>query len=547
MKYNAHLKSYYHYEYLKRLKDDDTNIFPRDTPTENPKICIIGAGAAGLFSALLLKEAGIKDITILEYQDRIGGRVRTHYFTNDPDDERRLYGELGAMRLPYVEGRPDLSPHQLMFDTIDYLNDYNKDDQKKQIHTIPFIFSDSNAIQYFNNKKDHNGNMMTKNYYATVEISQLGYPDTIPSNFLDLWNEALMPFFDVLNTDFTKGLKMLKRYDEHSTYSYLRQVFLPERLPNEKAEVYDEIISAIELQLFVLSFVDMAIASYTFDNLKYPLTWKTIDKGLQRFPNAFLPLIKKEKMDLRYNSEVYKLENTNNGEKVKVYWKSKGKKEFEVFDRVIVTPPLGVVRHWDLPSTLSYGKRRAIRELNYAASGKIFLQFKSRFWETNGQPTTSGAGIVGGTSSTDLPVRTVVYPSYYQGIPPNNSAVLLASYTWKKDAEKYGPFSEEEMFELALKDIVTLHGDIALKEWIPGKENNKAIYWPNDKTAGGGAFAEFGPAQFGELMESMMKSEDYIHWAGEHTDIFHAWIVGALNSGVRVVREVLLKNLMKDR
>ncbi|CAG8774479.1 9098_t:CDS:1, partial [Racocetra fulgida] len=65
---------------------------------------------------------GIDDITILEYQDRIGGRVYTHYFTDDPDDERRLYGELGAMRLPYVQDRPELSPHQLVFDTIDYLN-----------------------------------------------------------------------------------------------------------------------------------------------------------------------------------------------------------------------------------------------------------------------------------------------------------------------------------------------------------------------------------------------------------------------------------------
>ncbi|CAI2199934.1 14173_t:CDS:2, partial [Funneliformis geosporum] len=257
-----------------------------------------------------------------------------------------------------------------------------------------------------------------------------------------------------------------------------------------------------------------------------------------------------EKMDLRYNSEVYKIEKTDNGEKVKVFWKSKGSKgnkEYEVFDRVIVTPPLGVVRHWDLPSTLSYGKRRAIRELNYAAAGKIFLQFKSRFWETNGQPTTSGVGIVGGTTSTDLPVRTVVYPSYYQGISPNNTGVLLASYTWEKDATKYGPYSEEEQFELALKDIVTLHGEIALQEWIPGKDNNKAHYWPNDKTVVGGAYAEFGPAQLGALMESMMRSEDYIHWAGEHTDVFHAWIVGALNSGVRVVREILLENLMKDR
>jgi hypothetical protein len=37
-----------------------------------------------------------------------------------------------------------------------------------------------------------------------------------------------------------------------------------------------------------------------------------------------------------------------------------------------------------------------------------------------------------------------------------------------------------------------------------------------------------------------------IHWAGEHTDIYHAWIIGALNSAVRVVKEVLLQSGMED-
>jgi len=97
-----------------------------------------------------LKEAGIKDITILEYQDRVGGRVHTHYFTDDPDDERRLYGDLGAMRLPYVDGRPDLSPHQIVLDTIDYLNEYNKnDDPDKEIRTIPFIFKNNKCVIYY--------------------------------------------------------------------------------------------------------------------------------------------------------------------------------------------------------------------------------------------------------------------------------------------------------------------------------------------------------------------------------------------------------------
>jgi len=196
---------------------------------------------------------------------------------------------------------------------------------------------------------------------------------------------------------------------------------------------------------------------------------------------------------------------------------------------------------------LSYNKRRAIRELTYLNAGKIFLQFKSRFWEKSGQPTTSGSGIIGGTSSTDLPIRTVVYPSYYQGLPSNGSGVLLASYTWEDDATRFSPYSEEEAFELALKDLVTLHGEVAREEWIPGKKNNKFHYWPNDKTVVGGAYAKYRPEQLGKLMISMMRSEHFIHWAGEHTDIHNAWIAGALNSAVRVVREILLENLMKDR
>jgi hypothetical protein len=74
---------------------------------------------------------------------------------------------------------------------------------------------------------------------------------------------------------------------------------------------------------------------------------------MQRFPNAFLPFIRKEKINLQYNSEVYKLEKTDDGKKVKVHWRTKGKDKSKDFDRVIVTAPLGVVRHWDL---LSLGK-----------------------------------------------------------------------------------------------------------------------------------------------------------------------------------------------
>ena len=44
------------------------------------KILIVGAGAAGFAAATRLYENGFKNITILEAQNRIGGRIHTVEF-----------------------------------------------------------------------------------------------------------------------------------------------------------------------------------------------------------------------------------------------------------------------------------------------------------------------------------------------------------------------------------------------------------------------------------------------------------------------------------
>lgn len=53
------------------------------TPDDVPlKVGIIGAGAAGLYAAILLDSLGI-DYDIHEASDRIGGRIFTHRFDQD--------------------------------------------------------------------------------------------------------------------------------------------------------------------------------------------------------------------------------------------------------------------------------------------------------------------------------------------------------------------------------------------------------------------------------------------------------------------------------
>lgn len=66
--------------------------------TQYPKrIIIVGAGLAGLVAASLLKAAGHR-VTIVEANDRVGGRV----YTVRAPFSRGLYFNVGPMRIPDI-------------------------------------------------------------------------------------------------------------------------------------------------------------------------------------------------------------------------------------------------------------------------------------------------------------------------------------------------------------------------------------------------------------------------------------------------------------
>lgn len=59
-----------------------------------------------------------------------------------------------------------------------------------------------------------------------------------------------------------------------------------------------------------------------------------------------------------------------------------------------------------------------------------------------------------------------------------------------------------------------------------------------------GAFAFFGPGQFGRLYRSLARpcGGYHLHMAGEALSARHAWIVGALDASWRAVDEIILRS-----
>lgn len=58
-------------------------ILKNPNPTDDLPICIIGAGTAGLYTAMIFESLGLSyQIVDADNRDRVGGRVWTYHFPN---------------------------------------------------------------------------------------------------------------------------------------------------------------------------------------------------------------------------------------------------------------------------------------------------------------------------------------------------------------------------------------------------------------------------------------------------------------------------------
>ncbi|MEI2471777.1 FAD-dependent oxidoreductase, partial [Peribacillus frigoritolerans] len=194
-------------------------------------------------------------------------------------------------------------------------------------------------------------------------------------------------------------------------------------------------------------------------------------------------------------------------------------------DLAIVTIPLQLLQFIDIEprNSFSHNKWKAIRELHYAASTKIGLQFTHRFWEKE--------GIFGGKLTTDLPIRFSYYPS--QTSNQSESGLILASYTWEDDATLWDILPEKDRIQHALKNLAVIHGNQVYDHFLSGASYS----WTLNQYSYG-AFSMFKPGQETDLFPYIPTPEGRVHFAGEHTSTVPAWIEGAIQSGIRVAHEV---------
>ncbi|KAH0441249.1 hypothetical protein CcaCcLH18_02159 [Colletotrichum camelliae] len=620
------------YAALKKVKDSkQVGLLPKEQ--KGFKVGIVGAGVAGLFTALALDwinetiegHKGVGNLKveyeILEaaHEERLGGRLYTHQFTEEGLHD---YYDVGAMRFPRNEVM------SRTFRLFDYLGiKEGKLGDRKHVKDkpvlIPYYLRDDNNVcpSYFNNVRIV-GNAWENEIHDPFALNEgIEEAKKIPceltmKNPSELVYAALKPFVDLVDDCFHDKAddeddevvwNLLKKGDQMSVRQYLLSSdkdksgrtcccckncrkkwccddpFIPGRNYSYNT------IQWLETATYGTGWYDQSLTEAALEILDFEVPaakpeetnkyWWCVDGGAQSIAKAMRDKMKKSDA-IQYDTQVVGMKAN-----IKLGKKSKNQMKLQLQDTVQRTPleskdyfvvfnstTLGAANRMDLSQAgLLWDTKQAIRCLNYGASCKVGIKFKSAWWRKKPFNITKG-----GLARTDLPLQVCVYPSYNIDNKldhEDDPAVLLVSYTWGQTAQRLAtliaskspqkvkkaredPAAKEEMLreeaelkEILLRDLAYLHAD-----WEKNSDKNEekfkntlklieheylehhAYDWYHDPHMAG-AFAYFGPCQFTELYPSITKPNalGHLYFVGEAASAHHAWVVGALESVVRAL------------
>ncbi|EIT83953.1 amine oxidase [Fictibacillus macauensis ZFHKF-1] len=455
--------------------------------TSPRRVIIAGGGMSGLAACLLLKEAG-HDVVLLEASHRIGGRVLT---ISEPFSEGH-YFEAGAMRIPET--------HSLVLSLVERFG----------LKLEPFYTSRPEDLYYIN------GRRMNAAAYEQ-DPDALDFPVAPQEKGFtadQLMHYATEPLVHFIDEDPEKHWPLvIKRLGGYSVDRFLKENPYGRSLSPGAVDM-------IKVMLSLEGFPELSFLEIFRDILvlfKRDLKFFQIVGGNDQLPKR---LAKEVTAEICFGQRVSRITQNEEGVRLNTKHPQTGTTYEVQGDCALITIPFSVLNfvRFEPYDSLSYLKRRAIRELHYAPATKIAVEFRSRFWEQE--------GLFGGKAVSDLPIRFAHYPSYR--VQGSSGGVVVTSYTWEDDSNIWSLLPNDVRITESLRCFALIHGNTVYDELVTGSSYS----WGRNPFNGGG-FTMFKPYQEEEFGHAIGTREGHLYFAGEHASDHHGWMQGALKSAVK--------------
>jgi monoamine oxidase len=474
-----------------------------DGDPKGASVLILGAGLAGMTAAIELCKAGYK-VQLLEFNSRAGGRNWTLRggdsftelggFKQICEFDQGLYINPGPWRIPYH--------HRAVLDYCKRLG----------VTLEPFVELNHNAFLHATSafggipqrirdvKTDFQGQISE----LLAKVTQQGKIDeSVSKEDREVLLQALKSW-GALDANYA--------YKANLISAEFRGYASPPGGGLGAAPIPGEVINLSDiLQSRVWRYLQN-FARHTFqDTMFQPVG------GMDAIGKAFA----REVGDIiRYDAKVTRIQQDDRSVTVTyTNLKAPATPQQAKADWCVCTIPLSILSQ--LPVDVGAPMKAAIDAVPYAASVKIGLQFKRRFWEED-------EAIYGGISYTDLPIQQIAYPN--TGFNRSGKGVLLGAYLFGgPNAYEFTSMSPAERIARAVEFGANIH-----PQYRAEFENGVAVAWHRVPFTLGcaGNWTEKARA---DHYDNLCQIDGRILLAGEHASYIPAWQEGAILSSLNAI------------
>jgi monoamine oxidase len=445
------------------------------------RVVVLGAGLAGLGAAYELMRHGY-EVTVLEAQSRPGGRVET---VRD-GFQRGGHAEMSAIRI--------LESHKF---TLRYVGEFG-------IELTPY---DVGTRAFF---------MQRRRFLAPPAGSPWPLDGFGPGEQPDpaaLLPQYLLSGFDKLGDIFDPGwpgtFPSALELDGTTLAGYMRS--------QGASETWLDWLFAQEGRVGRTN----GAAGFGVESVAGGSNVQSIKGGNDRLPYAFAAASGHRD---RYRCEVVRIAQDGRGVDISDVDRTGRRHEIRA-DRFVCALPFAPLRRVSIATPFSHQKMAAIHKLKYMAAARCYFQTRTRFWKQDALGPLGGINLVG----TDTMAGRVWSTSSQQADPDLG---MVHAEMFDTEALEFASHDRGEPPRCTRCSAGCCPAS-AVRSWAWLTRRGRRIAGP----AAAGAGRSRGELRW--MFPAMRRPDGSVHFAGEHTSVWIAYMNGALESAERVVGEIL--------